>query len=143
MSSMNKAAALGRFVRVALLLSLLGVGAAAQTTDMPPKSPPSKSTVAPIEVRVEKMKERRDARRREVIVFDKPREGCLLWRFEMYSDTNGRIVFQVNEPVEPGIVTRSVQRDKSMKWCWATRPVGFDYESNPSNNPSSSSGRSQ
>jgi hypothetical protein len=35
------------------------------------------------------MKEKRDARRREVIVFDKPREGCPLWRFEMSFDANG------------------------------------------------------
>lgn len=131
MSPINKASALGRFLRVALLLSLLGVGAVAQTTDAPPKSSASKSTVAPIEVRVEKMKEKRDARQRAVIVFDKPREGCLLWRFEMYSDANGRIVFQVNEPVEPGIVTRSVQRDKEYEMMLGDKACRFRMRIEP------------
>ena len=131
MSPISKAAALGRFLRVALMLSVLGVGAVAQTTDTPPKSPPSKSTVAPIEVRVEEIEEKRDARRREVIAFDKLREGCLLWRFEMYSDANGRIVFQVNEPVEPGIVTRSVQREKEYEMILGDKTCRFRIRIEP------------
>ncbi len=131
MSSMSKSATLAR-LRVALVLSLLSIGAAAQTTDAPPKSPPSKSTVTPIEVRVEKMKERRDMRRREVIVFDKPREGCPLWRFEMSSDANGRIVFQVNEPVEPNIVRRDVQRSNEFEMILGDKTCRFRIRIEPS-----------
>jgi hypothetical protein len=111
-----------------LVLSLLSIGAAAQTTD----APPSKSTVAPVEVRVEKMKERRDARRREVIAFDKPREGCPLWRFEMSSDANGRIVFQVNEPVEPNIVRRDVQRSNEFEMILDDTTCRFRIRIEPS-----------
>jgi hypothetical protein len=132
MPTMSKSPTLGRMLRVALLLSLLGVGAAAQTADTPPKSPPSKSTVAPIEVRVEKTKEKRDARRREVIVFDKLREGCPLWRFEMSSDANGRIIFQVNEPVEPDIVRRDVQRDKEFEMILGDKTCRFRIRIEPS-----------
>lgn len=130
MSSMNKAVALGRLLRAALLLSVLSIGAAAQTTDAP--QPPSKSKVAPVEVRVVKMKEKRDFRKREVIAFDKPREGCPPWRFEMSSDANGRIVFQVNEPLEPGIVRRSVQRDKEFEMIVGDRTCRFRIRIEPS-----------
>jgi hypothetical protein len=129
MSPINKATCLGCLLRVALALSLLNVAAAAQTTV---SSPPSKSTVAPIEVRVEKMKEKRDARRREVIVFDKPREGCPLWRFEMLSDANGRIVFQVNEPVEPNIVKRDVQRSNEFEMILGDNTCRFRIRIEPS-----------
>lgn len=133
MLSVSKAVAPGHMLRAAVLLSALSIGAAAQTTDTPPQSsPPSKSTVAPVEVRVEKMKEKRDARRREVIVFDKPREGCPLWRFEMSSDANGRIVFQVNEPVEPDIVRRDVQRDKEFEMILGDKTCRFRIRIEPS-----------
>ena len=78
------------------------------------------------------MKERHDARRREVIVFDKPREGCPLWRFEMSSDANGRIVFQVNEPVEPDIVRRDVQRDKELEMILGDKTCRFRIRIEPS-----------
>ena len=128
MSSMSKSATLARLLRTTLVLPLLSIGAAAQTTD----APPSKSTVAPVEVRVEKMKERRDARRREVIAFDKPREGCPLWRFEMSSDANGRIVFQVNEPVEPNIVRRDVQRSNEFEMILGDQTCRFRIRIEPS-----------
>jgi len=132
MSSMSKSAMLARLLPAALVLSLLSIGAAAQTTDTPPKSPPSKSTVAPIEVRVEKIKEKRDMRSREVIVFDKPREGCPLWRFEMTGDANGRIIFQVNEPLEPAIVRRSVQREKEFEMILGDKACRFRIRIEPS-----------
>jgi hypothetical protein len=128
MSSTNKAARW--LLRAALLLSALSIGAAAHTP--PQSSPPSRSTVAPIEVRIEKMKEKRDMRRREVIVFDKPREGCPLWRFEMSSDANGRIVFQVNEPVEPNIVRRDVQRSNEFEMILGDKICRFRIRIEPS-----------
>jgi len=101
---MNKAVALGRIVRAALLLSALSIGAAAQTADTPQQSsPPSTSTVAPIEVRVEKAGPR-DMRRRTVHAFGGPREGCPRWRIEVLAETDGRIVFQVNEPYDREII---------------------------------------
>ena len=132
MSSMNKAVALGRILRAALLLSALSIGAAAETTDTPPRSSPSsKSTVPPIEVRVEKSKDR-DERIREVIAFDKPREGCPLWRFEMSSDANGRIVFQVNEPVERNIVFRRFQKDNAYEMHLGDKVCRFPVRIEPS-----------
>jgi hypothetical protein len=109
---MNKPIALSRIVRVVLLLFLLGVGAAAQTTDTPSPSPPSKSTVAPIEVRVEKAGPR-DMRRRTVHSFGGPREGCPRWRFEVLAETDGRIVFQVNEPYDREIILGGLSGDNS------------------------------
>jgi hypothetical protein len=110
---MNKSVALGRTLRVALLLSLLGVGAAAQTTDTPSQpSPPSKSTVAPIEIRIEKAGPR-DMRRRTVHSFGGPREGCPRWRFEVLAEVDGRIVFQVNEPYDREIILGGHSGDNS------------------------------
>lgn len=116
MSPVNKAAALGRLLRVALLLSFLSIGAAAEPTDTPsPPSPPSKSTVAPIEVRVEKAGPR-DMRRRVVHPFGGPREGCPRWRFEVLAETDGRIVFQVNEPYDREIVLGGRSDDNSREF---------------------------
>jgi hypothetical protein len=109
----NKSVALARTLRVVLLSSLLGVGAAAQTTDTPAQSSsPSKSTVAPIEVRVEKAGPR-DMRRRVVHPFGGPREGCPRWRFEVLAEPDGRIVFQVNEPYDREIILGGFSDDNT------------------------------
>jgi hypothetical protein len=71
-------------------------------------------------------------RRREVIVFDKPREGCPLWRIEMSSDATGRIIFQVNEPVEPNIVRRDVQRSNEFEMILGDKMCRFRIRIEPS-----------
>jgi hypothetical protein len=111
MSSLNKGIALIRILRAALLLSFLSIGAVAEPTFA--QSPPtSGSTVAPIKVEVVKS-QIHDVRRRSVISFGELREGCPLWRFEMSSEANGRVVFQVNEPVERQVVLRDKEDDNS------------------------------
>ena len=110
---MKQSIALIRILRAGLILSLLSIGAAAEPTERPTHSPPpSGSTVAPIKVEVVKS-QTRDVRRRSVISFGEIREGCPLWRFEMSSDANGRVIFQVNEPVERQIVLRDKEDDNS------------------------------
>ncbi|MBX9778378.1 MAG: hypothetical protein K2Y71_28725 [Xanthobacteraceae bacterium] len=113
MPPVEKASGFGRFLCLTLILSVFGVGAAAQTKDTPPESAPlPKSTVAPVEIRVEKAGPR-DMRRRVVHPFGGPREGCPRWRFEVLAETDGRIVFQVNEPYDHEVILGGFSDDNS------------------------------